>query len=214
MANLATNTNPINGTWDPGSSIAALLDRIARVKFSTHVPLAIVLISIVYAVYRSGHWLQTALHLQPAIAWPTAVFLECLVLGGSAAVFISQRAAYVAELKNEDRGLADFGGHISIVLLLLGFVALLGVAGADAMLATSNDLGAALIMVLAQATQALLIIVMIVWALLDERAALRAQHGQYLLDKAGRCRFCNRPMSGNNLARHERTCRANPANTP
>lgn len=197
-------------TFKTKTGTRALLDQIAEVKFSKHVPLVVVLLSVIYAIWRSGHWLMTALTVPFYVAAPTAVFIEGAVLAASAAVFIAQREAFIAELKNEDQHLADRGVHLTHALLTVAFVVLLGVAGADAWLVTNGDYVASFIMVLAQSTQAMLIMTFIVSALLDERSKLRDQYANYERETAQRraneCPYCHQPVSINNRARHMGSC--------
>lgn len=196
-------------TFKPAGGVRALLDQIAEVKFSKHVPLVVVLLSAVYAVWRSAHYLMVEFKLGWYVAAPTALFIELLVLAAGASVFIAQREAFVAELKQEDERLAQWGVHLTLTLLLVAFLALLGIAWADAMLVTGDTL-ASLIMVLAQAAQAGLIMAFIVSALLDERSKLRDQYAgwqrQIAQQRASECPYCHQPVSINNRARHIASC--------
>ena len=85
--------------FQPNASARALLDQIYDVKFSKHTPLIVVLLSMIYTVFRSADYLARAFHLPALVTWPTAIFLELLVLAASASVFIALRNVYVAELK-------------------------------------------------------------------------------------------------------------------
>jgi hypothetical protein len=193
-------------TFKPSGGVRALLEQIAEVKFSKHVPLVVVLLSAVYAVYRSTHYLEAEFDLHLAVAFPTALFLELLVLAAGAAVFIAQREAFIAELKDEDQTLATWGQYLTLTLLGVAFFALLGIAWADAWLVTQDHVASA-IMVLAQAAQAGFIMAFIISALLAERSKLRQQYADY---EANSCRYCKRPVSANNRARHEASCPKRP----
>lgn len=202
------------------SGVTAFLNKIYEIKFSRHVPLTVVILSAVYAVYRSQHYLSTAFKLQAYVSVPTAIFLELLVLGASAATFIAFRALYVAQLKKEDEYLSGIGVAVAITALLVAFVALLGVAWADAWLVT-QDVLASFLMTLAQFVQASFIVGFIVNSLLDERAQLREEYAQYqsvkheveiqrIQDDANRCPYCKKSVSINNRSRHMRSCPLKP----
>jgi hypothetical protein len=183
-----------NRTFSPQRNpVQALFDLIYEVKFSRHVPLTVVLLSAVYAVFRSQHYLSAAFKLPAYVSVPTAVFLELLVLGASAATFIAARAGYVAELKREDENLSLAGVTLALLSLIVAFVAMLGVAWADAQLVT-NDAAAALLMTLAQATQGLFIVSFIIQALLDERARLRVEFARYQREQTAEHRAQLRPF--------------------
>lgn len=203
----------VGSTFQAKPGLRALLDQIAEVKFSKHVPLVVVLLSAVYAVYRSTHYLMAAFHLHVVVASPTALFIELLVLAAGASVFIAQRESFIAELKGEDEDLARWGVWLTLTLLGVAFFALLGIAWADAWLVTGDHVASA-IMVLAQAAQAGLIMAFIVSALLDERSKLRDEYAdferQVAQRRASECPFCHKPVSPNNRARHEATCPARP----
>lgn len=195
------------------NGLEALLDKVYEVKFSRHMPLSVVLLSAIYAVYRSQHYLAAAFHMPWYVALPTALFLELLVLGASAATFIALRGEYVAQLKSEDVDLARWGVHIALVALVVAFVALLGVAWADAWLLTGEAMPA-LLMTLAQFTQGAFVVGFIVSALLDERAALRAEYADYERSKialvVNTCPHCGREVTPNNRRRHIDACPARP----
>lgn len=195
------------------NGLEALLDLVYQVKFSRHVPLTVVLLSAVYAVYRSHHYLSAAFGMPWYVAAPTALFLELLVIGASAATFIALRAEYVAQLKAEDVGLSRWGVGIALTSLVVAFVALLGVAWADAWLITQEPMPA-LLMTLAQATQGAFIVGFIISALLDERAALRLEYANYERAKVAQlvstCPHCHKEVSPNNRARHIAACPARP----
>lgn len=205
------------------NGVTALLNKIYEIKFSRHVPLTVVLLSAVYAVYRSQHYLATAFHLSPWVSVPTAIFLELLVLGASAVTFIAFREHYIATLKREDLDLSKLGVTVALTSLAVAFVTLLGVAWADAWLVTNDILGSFL-MTLAQFVQASFIVGFIVNSLLDERATLRKEYEYYQREKtsledneriekakfdATHCPYCHRPVTINNRTRHIRTCPAN-----
>ena len=82
---MASTTIP----FQPASSIKALLDQIYDVKFSKHTPLIVALLSMIYTVYRTQHYLASVFQIDPLVRWPTSVFIELLVLGSAAATFMA-----------------------------------------------------------------------------------------------------------------------------
>lgn len=201
---METTFKPQGGAW-------ALLDQIYDVKFSKHTPLVVVLLSMVYTVFRSNDYLGRVFHLPFLVTAPTAIFLELLVLAASASVFIALRSCYIAELKQQDIAQARTGLAIGYVVLAIGFVALLFVAGADAWEVTQK-LVPSLIMVLIQAAQMLLMLGFIVAADMDEREKLRGVYADYKKEltqqSAKNCPYCFNPVSPNNRARHIASCPA------
>jgi hypothetical protein len=199
------------------TGIQALLNTLYDVKFSKHTPLVVVLLSMIYTVFRSGDYLARAFGLPPLVTWPTAIFIELLVLATAAAVFIALRAAYIAELKQQDAGRAKLGFYIGFLVLGLAFLALLFVAGADAWQVT-QQLVPTFIMVLIQGSQMLLIAGFIIAADLEERDRLRIEYAnwqetqaeQAARSRAGKCPYCSLTISPSNRARHMRTCSARP----
>lgn len=191
------------------SGLEAIFDQIYEVKFSRHVPLTVVLLSGIYAVYRSHHYLTSAFKLSPYVAGPTALFLELLVLGASAVTFIAFREAYVTELKKEDQELSKWGIRLALTALIIAFVALLGIAWADAW-AVTKDWLASILMTLVQFVQAAFILSFIVNALLDERETLREEFKEYELQRALACPYCGLTVSNKNRKRHMESCPLNP----
>ncbi len=199
------------------TGVQALFDQLYDVKFSKHTPLVVVLLSMIYTVFRSGDYLSRAFALPWFVTWPTAIFIELLVLATSAAVFIALRAAYVAELKRQDAGRAKLGFYVGFFVLGLAFLALLFVAGADAWQVT-KQIVPTFIMVLIQASQMLLLIGFIIAADLDEREQLRValanweeeQAQQKARQKAGQCPYCGVAQTPSNKARHMKTCSQRP----
>lgn len=192
--------------FTPGSDFQALLDKIYEVKFSRSVPLFVILLSGIYAIYRSTHYIMAAFHLAWYIALPTAISIELLVLGASANVFIQHRKAFIAELTKQDESIANAGVQLSLALLLIAFLALIGIAGADAWMIT-HDYVASFLLTLAQIAQSGFIVSFVITALLDEREDLRGDYA----DAARRsCPWCGVPVSPNNRARHMGTCPKKP----
>lgn len=189
----------------------ALLDQIYDVKFSKHTPLVVVLLSMIYTVFRSADYLTRTFALPWFVTWPTAAFIELLVLATSAAVFMALRAAYIAELKQQDIGRAWMGVYVGYAVLALAFLALLFVAGADAWKVTQAIVPSA-IMVLIQASQMLLLIGFIIAADLDEREKLRELFKDYQREtvkaQSNLCPHCFKEVSPNNRARHIASCPA------
>ncbi len=215
------NTKPIaiEEVKDPNdiTGIQALFDQLYDVKFSRHTPLLVVLLSMIYTVFRSGDYLARAFNLPVVVTWPTAIFVELLVLATSAAVFIALRAAYIAELKQQDAGRATAGFYVGFTVLGLAFLALLFVAGADAWEIT-HQLVPTFIMVLIQASQMLLLIGFIISADLEERDRLRIEYANWQQDqaqqiarqRAGQCPYCSLPITPSHRARHMRSCTMKP----
>ncbi len=199
------------------TGLTALLNTLYDVKFSKHTPLVVVLLSMIYTVFRSGDYLARAFSLPALVTWPTAIFIELLVLATSAAVFIALRAAYIAELKQQDASRAKLGFYIGFLVLGLAFLALLFVAGADAWEVT-KQIVPTFIMVLIQGSQMLLLMGFIIAADLEERDRLRIEYAnwqetqaeQAARSKAGKCPYCSLPVSPSNRARHMRSCSARP----
>lgn len=206
MTAQATGFNPQGGAH-------ALLEQIYDVKFSKHTPLVVVLLSMIYTVFRSADYLARAFQLPALVTWPTAVFIELLVLAASASVFIALRGVYVAELKSVDIGRARWGLAIGFLALALAFLALLFVAWADAYAVTQHAIPA-IIMTLIQAAQMLFMLGFIVAADQDEREKLREEYKDYqtttIQTQARQCPHCRQPVSPNNRARHIRTCAMRP----
>jgi hypothetical protein len=201
-------------TFEPSrSGVKALLDQLYDVKFSKHTPLVVVLLSMIYTVYRTRDYLARTFRLADLIAWPTAVFIELLILAASAGVFIALRAAYVAELRQRDQGRSWVGVVIALLLLAAAFVALLIVAWADAY-ALTHDAAPALVMTLIQFSQMLLVCLFIMFADGEERELLRQQHASYQIattqQRAGQCPHCRRAVTSNNRARHISVCPMRP----
>jgi hypothetical protein len=191
-----------SATFHPSSNLRALLDQLYDVKFSKHTPLVVVLLSMVYTIYRTRHYLGTAFTLDAWVAWPTAIFIELLVLAASAAMFIALRGAFVAELKTTDEQRSRYGVYLALIALGLAFVALLFVAGADAWSLTKAYIPT-FIMTLIQAAQMIFMMLFIIAADLDEREQLRQEYASW---KAGTCPYCLQPVSPNNRARHIAAC--------
>lgn len=197
--------------FKPQSSAWALLEQIYDVKFSKHTPLVVVLLSMVYTVFRSADYLARAFKLPALVTWPTAAFIELLVLAASASVFIALRNAYIAELKGIDVERAKWGLYIGMVALGAAFLALLFVAWADAYEVTQAIIPA-VIMTLVQGAQMLFMLGFIVAADQDEREKLRETYADYQKSvaqtQAGQCPHCFKPVSSNNRARHIQSCPA------
>ena len=198
-------------TFKPQGGAEALLNQIYDIKFSKHTPLVVVLLSMVYTVFRTADYLTRVFHLPALVTWPTAIFLELLVLAASASVFIAIRNVYIAELKQQDVKQSKWGLAIGYIALALSFLALLFVAGADAWEVTQQAIPA-FIMVLIQAAQMLFMLGFIVAADLDEREKLRieyADHQQVTARlRADQCPHCFKAVSSNNRARHINSCPA------
>lgn len=188
------------------TGIQAFFNQVYEVKFSKHTPLVVVLLSMIYTVFRSADYLARSFKLPWFITLPTSIFIELLVLAASASVFIALRNAYLAELKDIDTQRSNYGLYIGMAALFLSFLALLFVAGADAWEVT-QQIVPSFIMVLVQGSQMLFMLSFIVAADLDEREKLR---GEFIDYQANRCPYCKRPVSANNRARHIDSCPMKP----
>ena len=202
------------------SSFKALLDQLYDIKFSKHTTLVVVLLSMVYTIYRTQHYLGAAFGLPSTIAWPTSVFIELLVFAAAAITFGALRHAYIAELKATDADRAKVGVGLALTALGGAFLALLFVAFGDAWQLTKQVVPT-LIMTLTQVTQMLFIIGFICAANLDEREKLRKQlQGHQVAQikaeedearrKAEECPHCHKPVKANNRKRHILSCPAKP----
>lgn len=160
------------------SSIKALLDQLYDIKFSKHTTLVVALLSMIYTVYRTQHYLIAEYGLGSYVAWPTAVFIEMLVISAAAAVFVAMRNQYIAELKGEDAERSKLGVTIAQVSLVAAFVALLFVAFSDGWRLTHQIIPTS-IMALTQFSQMLFIVGFISASDLDERRKLRAELENY-----------------------------------
>jgi hypothetical protein len=103
--------------FKPGGSLKALLDQLYDIKFSKHTTLVVVLLSMVYTVYRTEHYLIAEFGLDHIVAWPTSLFVEALVLAAAAFTFCALRDAYLAELKGTDAKRSQIGVWISYIAL-------------------------------------------------------------------------------------------------
>lgn len=196
-------------TFTPPSAARAVLDWLYDVKFSKHTVLIVVLLSMIYTVYRTEHWMAAEFGLAPIVAWPAAIFVEALVLAASAYTFGALRAAFIAELKGADSKRAYAGIIAGATVLLAAFVALLFMAWSDAWRLTGL-LVPTLIMTLIQFSQMLLVIGMISSADLEERARLRQQYAGWEREAAqaaaNECPHCHREVPPHNRARHIAAC--------
>lgn len=187
----------------------ALLNQIYDLKFNKHVPLVVIVLSTVYTVYRTQHYLRNAFKLELWVAVPTSIFIELLVLGASAMLFIALRNLYIAERDNRNIDIAKINVWLMFATLGIAFVALLGLAMADAWLLTKDPIGS-FVMTLVQATQMLFICGFIINATIDERTTLDAQFEQEdrqsTTDKANQCPYCFKPVLPNNRKRHMDSC--------
>lgn len=201
-------------SFQPASTTRALLDWLYDVKFSKHTVLIVVLLSMVYTVYRTEHWLSAEFSLSALVSWPAAIFVEALVLAASAYTFGALRSAFIAELKGADGRRSLMGVAAGALVLLAAFVALLFMAWSDAWRLTGLIVPT-LIMTLIQFSQMLLVIGMISSADLEERARLRVEFTSYKKDEAqalaSECPHCHREVPPHNRKRHIDACPMRPA---
>jgi vacuolar-type H+-ATPase subunit I/STV1 len=199
--------------WKPGGSIKALLDQLYDIKFSKHTPLVVVLLSMVWTVYRTYDYLSRAFNLPGAIALPAAAFIELLILAASASLFIALRTVFISQLREVDQLRAWVGVGIASLALAASFLALLFVAWADAW-ALTHEYVPSVIMSLIQGAQMLFMCGFIIAADNDEREKLRDQFAGHKVNtaqqQAGQCPHCFRAVAPNNRARHMAVCPMRP----
>lgn len=198
---------------DQDSGLKALLDQVYDLKFNKHVPLSVVMLSTFYTVYRTQHYLHSAFQLEWYVAVPTAVFIELLVLGSSAMLFIALRADYIASKIKKNVDITKINVQLMFITLGISFAALLGLAMADAWLLT-KDVLPSFVMTLVQAAQMLFICGFIINATIDERAKIdveiEADERASKSDQAEKCPFCFKPVLPNNRRRHMAVCPMKP----
>lgn len=202
----------IQRTYNDGG-IKALLDQVYDLKFNKHVPLSVVMLSTVYTVYRTHHYLGSAFQLDWFISLPTSVFIELLVLGSSAMLFIALRGDYIARKIDKNTNITKINVRLMFITLAISFAALLGLAMADAWLLT-KDYVPAFVMTLVQAAQMLFICGFIINATIDDRAKidLDIEEDAKLdkTDQANKCPYCFKPVLANNRRRHMAVCPMKP----
>ena len=196
------------------------LDVILLNKFDIRIPLAVVIVSMIYTVYRSADFGVQYLNLPLIISWVSAVVLEFSVIGDGALIFAMLREQYVKQLDKEDNGRALFGLFLAMLAMVLLFGILGGVAYEDAR-ARSSDPLAVLLVTANQIVQTIFVVILLIRADLAERSIIRKQREQ---DKESRllakklasqidqtpCAYCGKSYGKTNIKRHESTCRCNP----
>lgn len=193
--------------------VKALLDQIYDLKFNKHVPLTVVMLSTIYTVYRTHHYLGSAFKLDWWISLPTSVFIELLVLGSSAMLFIALRGDYIAHKVEKNTSITKINVRLMFVTLGISFAALLGLAMADAWLLT-KDFVPAFVMTLVQAAQMLFICGFIINATIDDRAKIDLDIEEDAKasksDQAEKCPYCFKSVLPNNRRRHMSACPMKP----
>ncbi len=193
--------------------LKALLDQIYDLKFNKHVPLTVVMLSTFYTVYRTHHYLGSAFKLEGWVSLPTSIFIELLVLGSSAMLFIALRANYIASKIKKNEDITRVNVKLMFGTLGISFLALLGLAMADAWLLT-HDVIPAFVMTLVQAAQMLFICGFIINATIDEREKIDIQLEEDARaeksDQAEKCPYCFKPVLPNNRRRHMSACPMKP----
>jgi hypothetical protein len=124
--------------FNPVSSLRALLDQIYTIKFSKHVPLVMVLLFAIFAVWRTNHYVAAQMSVGLVVSVSLAVCIELAMIAAGASCFISMREAYIRELKGEDHDRAKLGVRASYVMLAVTTVALMVLAGADGHMESSS----------------------------------------------------------------------------
>jgi hypothetical protein len=193
--------------------VQALLDQVYDLKFNKHVPLTVVMLSTIYTVYRTHHYLGKRFKLEWFISFPTSVFIELLVLGSSAMLFIALREDYIAHKTQKNIDITKMNVRLMFVTLGISFAALLGLAMADAWLLTKEYVPA-FVMTLVQAAQMLFICGFIINATIDERdqidTDIEEDERNSTSNKANQCPYCFKPVLPNNRRRHMAVCPMKP----
>lgn len=214
-------------------SFVALLEWLSHAKFSTHLPLIVYLGLMGLTGWRSYEVFNVLLKLPPAISVPSAIALEAMALAAIAITFNALRDSYIAELKGEDYKESIAGIVVGYILNIGVLVMLVLIALYDAQHKTNDPLGIA-VMVIVQFCQALMTISLLVAGVLSERKNLRNQLAQWeieeeqrqrdlskqrkeleertLQEEAGKCRWCKKPFTPNNIKKHTEVCLLNPVN--
>lgn len=199
--------------YQSSSGVKALLDQVYEIKFNKHVPLTVVMLSTIYTVYRTHHYLGTAFNMSAWVTWPTSIFIELLVLGSSAMLFIALRADYIANLIDKNTDITAINVKLMFGTLGISFAALLGLAMADAWLLTHAYIPS-FVMTLVQAAQMLFICGFIINATIDERDKIdtqfEADERATITAEANKCPYCFKAVIPNNRARHMRVCMFRP----
>lgn len=211
----------------------AMLEWVGRVKFSTHLPMFVYLCLMLLTGWRSVEVFHVLLHLPLYISVPSGIALELMALAAIAVTFNALRDSYIAELKGEDYRESIAGIVVGYILNIGVLVMLVAIALYDAQYKTNDPLGVA-VLVIVQFCQALMTISLLVAGVLEERKNLRSQLEQWqieeeqrqrelsrqrksleertLQEEAGKCRWCKKPFTPNNIKKHIEVCLLNPAN--
>lgn len=202
-------------TWfRPTSGIKALLDQVYAIKFSKHVPLVMILLFAVFAVWRTNNYVAHQMSVSWLVSGSLAICIELAMIAAGAACFISMREAYIRELKQEDAERARLGVYISFAMLGVTTLALMVLAGADGHMESGGNIAFVLLMLLIQFVQSCAILIFINVADLDEREKLREQfrqnHQKNIQQKASECPYCHKHVAPNNRARHMNSCPMKP----
>jgi len=196
--------------FQPESHLKALFDHIYEIKFSKHVPLVMVLLFAVFAVWRTNSYISTTMGVDWYISGSLAVCIELLLLASGAACFMTMRAAYIRELKQEDAERAKFGVWCAYAMTILASVVLVGIAGADGAKESSGNLAFIFIMIVLQLCQSCIIGVFINIADLEERDKLRLAHEAHkralTRQSVNECPYCHCQVSLHNRKRHIKGC--------
>jgi hypothetical protein len=207
------------------NGVTALLNKIYEIKFSRHVPLVMILLFAVFAVWRTNHYVALQLNVGWVVSLSLAVCIELAMLAAGASCFISLREAYIKELRKEDNERAKIGVYAAFIMLGVTTLALVVLAGADGYLESNGNRIFVFLMLLIQFVQSCAIVVFINIADLEERAILRKQHVDYIralerqkeqeheafiFKSVSECEWCHRPLHPNNRRRHMASCPMKP----
>lgn len=218
MTTLARNIRQFTPSRTNGQ---ALLDRIYGAKFSKRIPLLMVLCFAGFAVWRTHHYITVRTGVNPIVGILLALSIELAMIGSSALCFITMRASYVHELREQDAHRSAIGVRISYLVMAVTTIALLLLAGADAGVESNGDFVFIALMTMIQMVQSCAIIIFVNIADVDERDLVRDEHIQYLRDqealrraeiqsKANECPHCFKPLEPNNRQRHIDSCPMKP----
>lgn len=201
--------------------IRMFFDAVLKNKFNIRVPLFLVIMSLLWTVWRSADFAQHVLMFPVAVAWATSVSIEGGVTGAAALAYVALCGLYERQLKKMDVMRARIECGMGFLALITAFVALAGIAYADAWQLT-HSFWPALLSVFVQIVQMLFIVNLLLVAERHARDEIRAvaearakaERDKRLMESniaKVKCQYCPLYYSPRSVKRHEAKCRCKPA---